>query len=319
MRGVLRSSSLAAVLGRAARVSALRLSLAALALAGIVGSQRALPDASEQLADEAFVPSPAVAKLLAFGFDTVVADFYWLRAVQIVGSSRGPVGRNAVIGALIDVTTTLDPHVGHPYRFAAVWMTDDEAAVRKANELIRRGIEHHPEDWRGYFYLAFNHFFYLGEPIEASRALDRAITLEGAPQYLSRLAARLKSQSGGGLDAAAAFLGELVRQTADPDERAEYASALREIETERRARFLDAARAEYVRRHKRDIASVDELVSGGVLRVLPKDPFDSGWEISKETGEIVSKHVRYRYGVKIDPASRAMLEKFRAQAKQPKN
>jgi tetratricopeptide (TPR) repeat protein len=303
-----------AKLSRGARAFALRFALAVLAVGGIVGSQRAIPDRSAHGDDEAFVPSPGVARLLAFGFNAVLADFYWMRAVQIVGSDQGAVGRNAVIGALIDVTTTLDPHVSHPYRFAAVWMTDDEPAVRKANELIRRGIAHHPDDWRGYFYLAFNHFFYLAEHQEASRALDQAIRLPGAPPYLTRLAARLKSQSGGGLDAAAAFLTELVRQSADPDERAEYESALREIETERRARFLDAARAEFVRRHKRDIVSVEELVSSGVLRALPPEPFGVGWEVSESTGEIVSSHVRYRYGVKIDPGSRRLIEQFKARS-----
>ena len=54
------------------------------------------------------------------------------------------MGRNELIGRLIDVVTTLDPWVGHPYRFAALWMTDDESAVRKANELLERGIAHHP-------------------------------------------------------------------------------------------------------------------------------------------------------------------------------
>jgi len=318
MRGALDTANGSGGRERRALRAGLRLALAGLALAGIVTSQRVLPEASALRDDGAFVPSPSVAKLMSFGFDAVLADFYWLRAVQIVGSAEGPVGRNGVIGALIDVTTTLDPHVSHPYRFAAVWMTDDESAVRKANELIRRGIQHHPDDWRGYFYLAFNHFFYLGEHQEASVALDEAITLPGAPHYLSRLAARLKSESGGGLDAAAAFLSELVRQTSDPGEREEYEHALREIETERRARFLDAARAEYVRRHKRDIASVDQLVSGEVLRALPPDPFGIGWEIG-ETGAIVSKHVRYRYGVKIDATNRILLERFKTKSQQRSN
>ena len=295
-----------------------RLLLAVLVVAGIGASQRALPDQNAELSGEAFVPSPSVAKLLAFGFDAVVSDFHWMRAVQIVGSERGADGRSATIGALIDVATTLNPHVDHPYRFAAVWMTDDERAVRKANELIRRGIEFHPDDWRGYFYLAFNHFFFLDEQAAAADALDPAVSLPGAPLYLGRLAARLRSETGG-LDAAAALLAERVRQTEDLGERARYEDALREIETERRARFLDAARAEFVKRHKRDIASVDELVSGGVLRALPGDPFEGGWEISPLTGEIVSKEVRYRYGVKIDAGSRAILDQFRARSSSQTN
>jgi hypothetical protein len=302
-------------LARRLRGAAVRLLLAGAALGGVALSDARLPDQNPRLGDAAFVPEPQVARLMAFGFHAVMGDLQWMRAVQIVGSHEGPVGRSRTLGALIDVVTTLDPHVDHPYRFAAVWLTDDEAAVRKANELIRRGIQHHPDDWRGYFYLSFNHFFYLGDEQTAAAALKPALELTGAPPYLRRLAARLESKAGG-LDAAAAFLAEMAQQSQDEAEREEYASALREIETERRARLLDGARAEYVRRHQRDITAVEDLVSGGVVRTLPRDPFGAGWEISAETGEIVSKHVRYRYGVKIDATNRAMLERFRQRSAQ---
>jgi tetratricopeptide (TPR) repeat protein len=291
--------------------------LALVAVGGVALSSANLPVRAASADDELVVPDPQVAKLLAFGFDAVMSDFYWMRAVQIVGSTQGPYGRSHTLAALIDVVTTLDPHVDHPYRFAAVWINDDEASVRKSNELIRRGIAHHPDDWRGYFYLAFNHFYYLGESEEAARALEPALSLPGRPQYLSRLAARLKSKSGG-LEASAAFLSELARQAQSDEEREQYLVALREIETERRARFLDTARAAYVRRHRRDIAAVEDLVSGRVLRALPPDPFGEGWELSAETGQIVSKHIRYRYGVKIDPTSQMEIDRFRERSRRPR-
>jgi len=286
-----------------------RLALAAGAVAVIATSTVRLPAAGVGLRDEAFVPDPRLAQLASFGFDALFGDLQWMRAVQIIGSEEGPAGQSHTLAALIDVVTTLDPWVDHPYRFAAVWLTDDEAAVRKANVLLRRGIEHHPDDWRGYFYLAFNHFFYFDEQAEAARALEPALAIAGAPKYLGRLAARLRAREGG-LDAAAAFLNELAQQTSDEAERARYVASLREIETERAARFLDGARAEFVRRHKRDIRDVEELVSGRVLRALPNDPFGEGWMLSAETGQIVSKHVRYRYTVKIDATNRALLERF---------
>jgi hypothetical protein len=287
----------------------IRLALAAGVVTGIAAATAGIPSRVAHT-DGAFIPDPQVAKIAAVGFEAVLADLHWIRAVQIVGSARTHVGHGATIGALIDVVTTLDPWVDHPYRFAAVWMNDDEASVRQANELIRRGIKHHPDDWRGYFYLAFNHFFYLGEQREAARALKPALDLKGRPAYLTRLAARLESHEGG-LDASAAFLSELAHQAANDDEREAFLGALEEIETERRARFLDTARAEYVRRHQRDIASVDDLVRGGVLRRLPEDPYGEGWEISALTGEIVSKRLRFRYDVKIDGTSRKQLAAFR--------
>jgi len=295
---------------RAAAASAIA---AAIALSGAQ-----LPDAPAHAGDVAFVPEPGLAKLAAFGFDAVLGDYYWMRAVQIVGSREGAVGRSHHLGRLIDVVTTLDPWVDHPYRFAAVWMTDDEAAVRHANRLLERGIAHHPGEWRNRFHLGFNHFFYLGENADAASVLAPAVGMSGAPHYLGRLVARLRSDAGGGeIEAAATFLRELLRQTDDPFKRAEYEKALDEIEAERRARGLDAARAEFRRRHGRDIERVEELVSvpPPVLRQLPPEPHGWEWKLDPESGQIVSSYVGHRYRVRIDGTNQMLLERFRERSR----
>ena len=285
--------------------------VASIALAGAH-----LPDTLAHTGDLAFVPEPRLAALAAFGFDALLGDYYWLQAVQIVGSDEGPVGRSPQLGRLIDVVTTLDPWVGHAYRFAAAWMTDDEAAVRHANTILERGIAHHPDDWRNRFYLGFNHFFYLGENAQAADALAPAVGLPGAPRYLGRLAARLRSEADGDLESAAAFLQELVRQTPDPYAKAEYEKALDEIEAERRARQLDLARAEFHRRQGRDIKCVEDLVRvpPPVLRALPPEPHGSEWTLDPQSGRIVSSHVGHRYQVRIDATNRKLLERFHARS-----
>jgi hypothetical protein len=290
----------------------LRGSLAALALLGLLAAKSALPHEPAAGRDEAFVPDPVAAQLASAGFKALLADYYWLKAVQIVGSQEGPVGRSRQVGALLDVVTHLDPWVDHPYRFAAVWMTDDEAAVRKANELIERGIAHHPDDWRNYFHLGFNNFFYLGDEVAAARALEPAVELEGAPVYLRRLVARLKSQSGG-LEVAAAFLQELAAQAPDEFARAEYLKGLDEIEVDRRARLLDRARVEFFRRQGRDIERVEDLleVHPPVLSELPPEPHGWEWKLDEASGQIVSTYVGYRYRVKIDQTNRELLRRFR--------
>jgi hypothetical protein len=292
--------------------------LLALGLVGAIAASHAqLPDLPARAGGEAFVPEPWLAELAAFGFEALVSDYHWLAAVQIVGSLEGPVGRSRLIGRLIDVVTTLVPWVDHPYRFAAVWMIDDEPAVRHANEILERGIAHHPDEWRNRFYLGFNHFFFLGEHAEAADAIESALGLPGAPRYLPRLVARLRHESGGGLDAAAGFLSELVRQTPDEALRAEYEVALAEIETERRARMLDEARVAFRQRHGRDITSVDELVrvSPRILRALPPEPNGGHWTLDAASGLIVSSQVRRRYEVNIDAMNRELLERFKERSR----
>jgi hypothetical protein len=262
---------------------------------------------------ESFVPRPEVARISALGFRAVMADYYWLQAVQVVGGAeRDPSEHASFLGRLIDVVTTVDPWVGHPYRFAAVWMVDTEKSVRAANQILARGIAHHPREWRNRFYLGFNHFFYLEENARAADVLEPAIPLPGAPTYLKRLVARLRAETDG-LETAAAFLAELIESTQDEYARAEYEKALDEIETERRARFLDAAREEYRRRAGADIGSVEDLVRGPhrVLSELPPEPNGWEWALSEQDGRIVSTYYWSRYETHVHPVDRERRRRWR--------
>jgi hypothetical protein len=271
----------------------LGLALMAVAVAGVHDRIPITPRADR---DARFVPRPEVARIASLGFQPLVADVYWMQAVQVVGAATSNPGQHAaLLGRLVDVDTTVDPWVGHPYRFAAHWMTGSLEDVRFANRLLERSFEYHPDDWRNYFYLGFNRFFYLGDNQGAAEALDRAAGLPGAPSYLARLVARLRADSAG-LETSATFLAELARTTEDPQAQAQYEAALLEIETERRARLLDQAQEEFRRRTGRDLERVEELVRGphAVLRRLPDEPHGDVWELD-EDGRIVSGRLLRRY------------------------
>jgi hypothetical protein len=300
-------------LGRGFGKGALLAAFALLTL-GIHGQ---MPTRARAARGDVFVPRPEVARASALGFDAVVGDYYWLQAVQIVGGDGSPHEKGALLGALVDVVTTLDPWVDHPYRFAAVWLTDSEETVRKANELLRRGIAHHPDDWRNRLYLGFNHYYYLDERVPAAEALEAAMELPGAPLYIRRLVARLKSAEGG-LDVAESFLHGLLLQSDDERAREQYLKALDEIATERVARVLDAARERYRERHGRDIEAVADLTRGPdpVLPQLPPEPHGGAWTLDRWSGELVSDVVGHRYEPKIDPVNKRRLEAFRGRSAQ---
>jgi hypothetical protein len=274
-------------------------------------AQSLMPSAPRVAGGDVFVPRPEVAHVSALGFDAVVSDYYWLQAVQVVGSAKVVERKAYLLAALVDVVTTLDPWVDHPYRFAAVWLTDGEAHVRKANDLLRRGIEYHPDDWRNRFYLGFNLFWYLDENDAAAEIIESATQLPGAPLYLRRLVARLKGEGGGGLEVAESFLHGLILEAQTDVEREQYQTALGEIATERMARELDAARERYQEKHGRDIERVADLLAGPdpVLRALPPEPQGGGWMIEPSTGRIVSDVLKHRYEAKVDAVNRKRIQK----------
>ncbi len=261
------------------------------------------------------VPGPERARALALGFEPVIADYYWIQALQLVGDAERPTGRNETVAALIDLVTGLDPWVDHPYRFAALWLTESEGEVRHANRLLERGIAYHPLDWRNRFYLGYNHFFYLEDNARAADALESALRFPDAPDYLGSFVTRLRASSDG-LDTAALFLERLIAQTEDEYARVDYLEAFDQIETERRARRLDRARAEFARRHGRDIREPAELWSGP-LRVLGGAPSahpqiaGQRWVIDTASREIVSSYYGRRYRIHVNPADEAQRRAWR--------
>lgn len=281
---------------------------------GAAAAHDRIPVKSRAELGEPFVPRPEVARLSSFGFRTALSDYYWLQAVQVVGGAQRPEDHGALLGRFIDVVTTVDPWVDHPYRFAAVWMTGSEAQVRHANRILERSFSHHLDEWRNRFYLGFNLFYYLEEPEPAARWLEEAAALPGAPPYLIGLAARLRAGQAG-LDVSAGMIREMWSSTEDPYKRAHYEKMLDEIETERRARVLDRARREYRRRFGRDIREVGDLLKGDppVLRRLPPELHGWEWVIDEESGEIVSSYYEHRYRPHNDPEVRARIDGWRVE------
>ncbi len=260
------------------------------------------------------MPRPEVAKLSSVGFHAVMADYYWIQAVQIVGSAVRPEDEGTLLGRYIDVVTTVDPWVGHPYRFAAVWLTGSEADVRHANRLLERSLPYHPDEWRNRFYLGFNHFYYLEEDEPAARYIEEAAKLEGSPTYLPGLAARLRAGNAG-LEVAEGMIREFLVDAENPHQKATYEKMLDEIQTERRARLLDSAREAYRKLNGRDITSVEDLLEGPhpLLRKLPPEPHDWEWVLDEETGEIVSSYYGHRYKPYTDPEQRAQMDGWRVE------
>jgi hypothetical protein len=289
---------------------------AAIVVTGV--AHAGIGDSRTSVENERFVPNPERVRFAALGFNAVVADYYWLQAVQILGSARSNFSDlNVVLAQLVDVTTAVNPWVDHPYRFAAVWLTDSEQSVRHANHLLERGIAYHPLDWRNRYYLGFNHFFYLEDAGEAARVLSTAVGLKGAPKYLGALAGRLQANQGS-LETAAAFLMEMADNSDDGYSRAEYLKALDEIEVERAARRLDDARDAFEMRHGRDIDRVEDLIVGPdpVLSRLPSaHPHFPGfeWALDAESGQIVSSFYRTRYRVHVHPLDAARHERWRSE------
>src|SRR5579872_579016 len=72
-----------------------------------------------------YVSSGKLLRDLSLGYEGLLADIYWTRAVQYYGRERlSGHPRFDLLGPLLRITTTLDPHLIIAYRFGAVFLAE---------------------------------------------------------------------------------------------------------------------------------------------------------------------------------------------------
>jgi tetratricopeptide (TPR) repeat protein len=193
-----------------------------LALGGVaqnwMDSWRPAPLAVEETL---YVSSGESIKRASLGFDGLMADVYWIRALlyfgeeferQRVSNQYFDVSRLKLLQPLLDITVDLDPKHVAAYRFGAVFLPDidADAAVR----FVERGIRNNPGEWRLYQDLGFVHWR-LSRFREAAEAYARGAALPGAPAWMQTMPALMLAKGGERETARAMFL-RLYEESDDP-------------------------------------------------------------------------------------------------------
>jgi Flp pilus assembly protein TadD len=164
----------------------------------------AQPAATAAQANEELYVKPEAARRMSLGFNGLVADWYWMRALQYVGrkvlayqgdlqiDDLSPVGLTQ-LAPLLDNATTLDPQFIPAYEYGAVVLPafDVEAAIK----LVRKGIDANPQAWRLYHQLGYI-YWQRGRFPEAAEAYRQGAQLAGAPAWMNAMAAQMAAQGG---------------------------------------------------------------------------------------------------------------------------
>src|SRR5207244_7142263 len=74
----------------------------------------------DTLEEVLYIPSPKVMKRLSLGYDGLLADIYWTRAVQYFGNKLNVGAENFnLLAPLLEITTVLDPHLVVAYEYGS--------------------------------------------------------------------------------------------------------------------------------------------------------------------------------------------------------
>lgn len=221
--------------------------------------------------DVDYVPSGAVARVIALGHRNLLSDVYWLATVQYIGDAKADErGWDKMFG-LVDLVTDLDPRHGYAYQTGGIVLSAS-GRLEESNRILEKGMEKGPPYWSFPYYLSFNHWFYLGDYERGARYAAIAAKMPGASTNISYLAVALASKSGTPEDAIA-ILDEL-RATVRDEITASRLDEQRKLAVlERDAQQLERAAERFRVERGRDPSALGELVAAGYVRVVPDDPF----------------------------------------------
>jgi tetratricopeptide (TPR) repeat protein len=233
--------------------------------------------AAEPAEQVLYVSSPAVMTRAALSFDAVVADIYWIRAIQHYGRARlepSAGARYDLLYPLLDLTTSLDPRFSIAYRFGAFFLSErapggagrPDLAIR----LLDKAIAANPDRWEYPHDIGFV-YYREGDYVKAAEWFRRAAAVPGATNWLEPLAA-VTLATGGDVRASRLLWQNLLATSDQEWIRRSAERRLQQLDAVDGIRALEALTAEYERRHGDPPASWDDLVRDGALRGPPLDP-----------------------------------------------
>lgn len=166
------------------------------------------------------IAPPQGIERLSFGFQEVMADTLWIRAIQDFDYCDQPITAKLCKGQswlyqMLDVTTGLSPHFRMPYATGAVALSVIITDVDGASKLFDKGVAAFPKDW-SIAYRAAYHYLYEVQNKKRSAELLLQASENGGPEWLRSLASRLYVDSGN-TELAEALLRDMIQQKADPE------------------------------------------------------------------------------------------------------
>lgn len=228
------------------------------------------------LEEALYITSPQTVKRMSLGYDGLMADIYWTRVVQYFGSKHKlRAHRYDLLLPLLDITTTLDPHLIIAYEFGSIFLAqqppEGAGLPDTAVAFVERGIRENPTQWRLYYHLAFIHFLERKDYKAAAAAFQRGSEVPGAHPWMRVMAAAM-AQYGGDIRTARFLWQRILESTDDRLIRANAVKRLRALEVDEVVPQLEALVQVYKQRTGHLPSSFLEMVSAGYLRELPTDP-----------------------------------------------
>ena len=214
-------------------------------------------------------PPQQFIKIFDLGLHSAAAAFFWVDGTM----TELPFLRYGFekYSKDLQLVNNLDPRFSFPYYWTVLLLpnTTYKNALSAAIEIGERGVREADTDWRVSFYLATLYHLYKNDKTNAAKNFDLAARDPGAPFHIKRfsenygIAPNVREQT------------KLVWQTISENTDDEFTRkrALAYVLRLNTFTFLEQAAKVYKQQYGKLPEKIDDLVSGGILRAIPLDPF----------------------------------------------
>lgn len=239
-----------------------------------------------------YVRSPEFLTRAALLYDALLADVYWIRAVQHYGRTRlsaDPHKQYDMLFPLLDLTTSLDPRFNIAYQFGAIFLAEmypgGAGRPDQALALLEKGLKAQPDRWQFAQEIGFVHYWWRQDYARAAEWFARGSRMPGAPTWLAAMAAVTLAQ-GGNRESSRRLWQEVLGSKEAEWLRKQAAFRLMQLDALDQIAALEQAVDAYRQRTGTEPRTWLDLVRAGDLRGLPVDPARYPYELDPFSGAV---------------------------------
>jgi len=242
--------------------------------------------------DLLYFSSPSILKKMALGYNRLLADIYWLRAIQYFGNRDAAdlrPERFKNLATFFDIITTLDPDLIDAYRNGCIYLSEeDPVGAGQPDEAIRlldKGIKAHPDLYELRLDKGFVYYWFFGDFRKAGEVWLEASRRPESPERMEALAAVAFSQ-GGAMDLARTLWKRQYDESTRKDIKENARNRLLSLQVAEDLWTLEYLLGVYRLENGRYPGSLEALLSGGGRKVMTVDPLGTPYDYDPVTGAV---------------------------------
>lgn len=230
-----------------------------------------------------YISSPTLLKRMSLGYDGLLADIYWTRAVQYFGDklTRGSEHFD-LLAPLLEITTYLDPHLMVAYEYGSNFLAPKipggAGQPLRAIKLTEFGIRNNPNEWHLYYDLGFIYYMEMADYQNAEKAFADGATLPKAHPVMRIMAAKM-AEHAGNIQTARLMWVTTLQTTRDPMVKSNALAHLNALQVDEDVTTLENLVSYFRKKTGHLPQSFSDLNEANLIRGIPVDPLGHTYKL----------------------------------------